>query len=224
MPRPTLNDDDRAQRRRQLLDAAHALYQRRQALPTVAEIAQAAGVAKGTVYLSFGTKEEIFIALLDDGFAQLLGTLLPQLQQLPRQAEAAAAAFAAGFSASLRTLPDLLPLAAMTNSVLEKNLPLDTLLDFKTRVMGGLMMAGAQLEAHLPLLLEPDQGSDLLRRTWALTQGLWQLSDCPTPMKPHLIEALTARGVPHVYDRDFHDELQTALTLLWRGTLLARRR
>lgn len=221
MPRPTLNDDDRAQRRRQLLDAAHELYQRKQALPTVAEIAQAAGVAKGTVYLSFGTKEEIFIALLEDSFSQLLVAMLPLLQQLPSQPEAVAQTFATHYVACLRTLPDLLPMAALTNSVLEKNLPLDAMLEFKTRLMGGLDLAGAQLDAHLPGLLPARSGSDLLRRTWALTQGLWQMNDCPQAMKPHLIEALNARGVAHAYDRDFFAELQASLTQLWRGALLA---
>ncbi len=57
---------DRDSRREQLLEAAATVFARKGYHATrIAEIAQAAGVAKGTVYEYFATKEEIFYALLD---------------------------------------------------------------------------------------------------------------------------------------------------------------
>jgi AcrR family transcriptional regulator len=220
MARPALNDDERAQRRSQLLAAAHQLYRSQHALPTVAEIAQAAGVAKGSVYLSFRTKEAIFIALLEDNFAQLLARMLPLLQQLPTAPDAAAHAFASAYAEQLGDLPDLLPLAAMTNAVLERNLPLQAMVDFKIRLTQGLTLAGTQLEQHLGGLLPAGGGADLLRRTWALTLGLWQSLDCPPAIKPQLVASLDARGMPHVLERDFTTELSTTVRQLWRGALL----
>jgi AcrR family transcriptional regulator len=53
-------------RRQQLLDAAErVLLGRGLAHTTVAEVAEAAGVAKGTVYLYFGSKSELLVALRD---------------------------------------------------------------------------------------------------------------------------------------------------------------
>lgn len=219
MPRPTLNDDERAQRRSQLLAAAHHLYRERKALPTVAEIAQAAGVAKGTVYLSFGTKEEIFIALLEDSYAQLLQGALPVLQDLPPDPIDAAHLFATFYADALGALPDLLPLAAMTNSVLEKNLPLQAMLDFKLLVHQAMDQVGAAIEQRLPCL-RPGGGSDLLMRTWALTLGLWQARDCPEPIVAHLAEHPEHPLARHLLGQDFADELAATVRQFWVGALL----
>jgi AcrR family transcriptional regulator len=59
-------------RRGQILDAAHAVFAGkgfREA--TVCDIAEAAGVAKGTVYLYFKSKDEMYWAALERGLDQL---------------------------------------------------------------------------------------------------------------------------------------------------------
>jgi AcrR family transcriptional regulator len=51
------------------LTAADELFAAAQdQLPSVSSIAEAAGLAKGTVYLNFETKEEIFAQLLLEGW------------------------------------------------------------------------------------------------------------------------------------------------------------
>jgi len=212
LARPTLNDDERAQRRTQLLAAAHALFRATRELPSVARIAEAAGVAKGSVYNSFSTKEEIFIALLEDSFAGLLAGAVDTISALPRGAEAAAGAFADGYVAALSRFPDLLPLAGMTNAVLEKNLPVDAMLRFKTRLAAGLGAAGEALEAGRRIA--HGDGTDLLLHTWSLTLGLWQALDYPAAIRPRLRRAGLA-----VLDRDFVTELRAAVKVLWRGAL-----
>jgi AcrR family transcriptional regulator len=58
---------DRATKRHQLLQAAAAVFARKgYHAARIADIARAAGVAKGTVYEYFPTKEELFYALLDE--------------------------------------------------------------------------------------------------------------------------------------------------------------
>jgi AcrR family transcriptional regulator len=78
MPPPT-----RAQRRHQtrarLLDAAGQVFARRGFhAATVDEIAEAAGYTKGAVYSNFATKDQLFLALLD----QRLAAQLQQVQAL----------------------------------------------------------------------------------------------------------------------------------------------
>src|SRR5215510_9009481 len=59
-----LRDEDKLERRRQILDAAERLFMGRpEALASMDELAEAAGVAKGTLYLYFPSKEEVLVAL-----------------------------------------------------------------------------------------------------------------------------------------------------------------
>lgn len=213
MARPTLNDDDRAERRRQLLSAAQALFRATHELPSVAAIAESAGVAKGSVYNSFSTKEEIFVALLEDSFSGLLAQVVAAIEALPAGAHQAADAFADGYVAALARFPDLLALAGMTNAVLEKNLPMDAMLRFKTGLAAGLAAAGAALESGGHEIAQ-GAGADLLLHTWSLTLGLWQALDYPAALRAQM--RLPALSVLH---RDFMTELQQAVRALWRGAL-----
>ncbi|HRH91851.1 MAG TPA: helix-turn-helix domain-containing protein, partial [Agitococcus sp.] len=63
MARNAMTDADKLLRRADFINAAHHLFREQKILPSVADIAKSAGLAKGTVYLYFKTKEEIFIAL-----------------------------------------------------------------------------------------------------------------------------------------------------------------
>ncbi|GBD07402.1 Fatty acid metabolism regulator protein [bacterium HR21] len=68
-------------RREQLLEAAATVFARKGYHATrIAEIAHAAGVAKGTVYEYFPTKEELFYALLDSWLGQFERELLRRLE------------------------------------------------------------------------------------------------------------------------------------------------
>ncbi len=213
MARPTLSDDERAERRRQLLAAAHALFRTTGELPSVSLIAESAGVAKGSVYNSFSTKEEIFVALLEDRFSGLLAQVIATIATLPRGAARAAETFADGYAAAVAQYPDLLALAGMTNAVLEKNLPMDAMLHFKTGLAAGLQAAGAALEQR-DRKIARGAGADLLLHTWSLTLGLWQALDFPIAMKPKMKRAELA-----ILDRDYMVELRAAVFALWRGAL-----
>ena len=60
-----IDEADKARRRQTLLNSALELFLARPTeLPSVQSIASRAGLAKGTVYLYFDTKEEIFLTIL----------------------------------------------------------------------------------------------------------------------------------------------------------------
>src|ERR1017187_5318114 len=63
MARPPATVEARELRTQQLLDAAVSLWQQnRERVPSVAEVAGKAGVAKGTGYLYFKSKEDLLLA------------------------------------------------------------------------------------------------------------------------------------------------------------------
>jgi AcrR family transcriptional regulator len=63
---------DRETRRQQVLEAATTVFARKGYRHTsVADIIDAAGIARGTFYLYFQSKEEIFLALIDRWFEDL---------------------------------------------------------------------------------------------------------------------------------------------------------
>jgi hypothetical protein len=71
--------------------------------------------------------------------------------------------------------------------------------------------AGAGLERHFPAL-PPGGGVALLRRSYALIVGLWQLSSVQAG------EGAGSPGCP-AGQFDYADELGAALAALWEGTI-----
>jgi AcrR family transcriptional regulator len=208
-----IDSDDKAARRADILAAARKLFldDSRQ-LPSVARIAEAAGLAKGTVYLYFRTKEEIFVALLAEDFAGLLREVHEAFGE-GNPAEVLAT-FVGRYVAYLDARPELLRLDAMAYSVLEQNMSDEQLRGFKLELTQGLVSAGTVLDKALSL--PAGRGVTLLMRTYALTRGLWQSLDYPPNLRALLAEPVFAPIRP-----DFRNELVAALTEYWRGALAA---
>ncbi len=205
--------EDKAARRSAILQAAATLFRAGPGtLPTAAEIAVAAGLAKGTVYLYFRTKEEIFAALLLEDW----GAVMDRCQLLFKASQASRAAkvdaFLSALVAHVEAHTELLRLDALGYGVLERNMPLDALTAHKADYMVRLEETGRVID--LALRLEKGRGVQLLMRTYALTRGLWQSYQ-------HAAETLLA-GV-HVADslmpNPFGVELHEALIEYWRGAL-----
>ena len=217
MARPTLSDKERFSRRTALLEAAQHIYRANGTLPTVRDIAKAAGIAKGAVYLWFRTKGEIFVALLNASFGTLIDQLLPIIQVLGSSPFAASRDFASNYAKLLADTPDLLPLAVMFNTILKNSVPNESVYHFNENLGAGLSEAGNLLEQRIGTLL-PGEGADLLLRTWTLTVGLWEVLDLPASVR----KALDAPALS-ILHRNFHAELETAVTQLWRGAMTAHR-
>lgn len=73
---------DKEERRQALLDAAEALFLAQpDRMANVSEVAEAAGLGKGTVYLYFPSKEEMLLALHERHVAHFFAELLKKLEQ-----------------------------------------------------------------------------------------------------------------------------------------------
>jgi AcrR family transcriptional regulator len=101
------------ERREAILQAARAVFlEEGYTNARMASIATRAGVASGTVYLYFPSKEALAMALADDFFVRLTDALAPRLQQLD-SADAIAAAVRAALAFAMRD-HDLLRLLHLT--------------------------------------------------------------------------------------------------------------
>lgn len=213
-----LGPEDKEARRDAILAAARTLFLAHGGgLPSAARIADAAGLAKGTIYLYFRTKEEIFAALLIGEWRGLLDEV--DAAFAPASAatgggtvEDLVAAFLDRYVRYFDRRPELLPLDALGYAVLEKNLGPDELRAFKRAFVERLSAAGAVVEGRLGL--PGGRGLQLLMRTYALTRGLWQALDYPEHLTALMAEPALAPMRPA-----FRDELVAALAEYWRGAL-----
>jgi TetR/AcrR family transcriptional regulator len=90
---------EKAQRRREILDAARQVFfERGFHSPTVDDVAARAEVSKGTIYLYFESKEEILAHLLLEGLNELLAQLEALFKAVaPQPAEASLRAVAMAY-------------------------------------------------------------------------------------------------------------------------------
>ena len=214
MKQRALSLDDKATRRTDILNAARQLFlEDSRQLPSAARIAQTAGLAKGTVYLYFRTKEEIFISLLEEDFTGLLQTVHASLEE--NSEPKGLAGLIGGITNYINQHQEMLRLDAMSYSVLEQNLNDEQLRSFKLNLTNGLVFVGARLDEVLDL--PAGRGVSLLMRTYALIRGLWQSLDHPPSMLAMLADPIFSPIRP-----DFQTELVAALNEYWRGALSVR--
>lgn len=213
MKQNAITAEAKAQRRADFLRSARKLFLQQQRLPAVADIAFDTGLAKGTVYRYFQSKEQIFIALLSDDFSMLFSDLAKLIDALPAQPQDAADQFAAGYTALLLQSDSLLPLMSMLTAVLEHKLPQTELLTFKQQLADALQALGQRLALQLNSLTA-QQAGQLLLHSYSLTLGLYQATSLPDAVQQMLHQA----GL-QTLQRDFAIELPAALSALWRGRL-----
>lgn len=203
--------EDKEERHQALLDAAERLLLRSpDRMPSVAEVADEAGLAKGTVYLYFPSKEELLLALHERNVQGFFRALIAMLDG---EARVDVARVLALTHEHIVTPPLFLPLAARVFGLMSQSIPAEAAIAFKQRMAGRLERAGAGLERHFRSLA-PGAGLVLLRHSYALILGLWQMAGaqgaCP---------ATPGGDAPAVLQFSYADDLDRALTALWRGVV-----
>lgn len=193
----------KAARRETIVSAAWDLFRRGEfGTVTVARVARRARVAKGTVYLYFETKEELFFevayAELDEWLTVVEGGLRGQR---PRRVSGVVALMCD----SLEPRRDLLRALSLFPTMFAGISDLETLIRIKGAVYARIAGTGACLERALPFL-SPGEGARLLLRIQALVIGLWKMS-----------EPLPAGAAPREVAIDFFTEFRATVAALLRG-------
>jgi AcrR family transcriptional regulator len=205
---------DKEERHHAILDAAERLLLRSSGRgPSMADVADEAGLAKGTIYLYFPSKEELLLALLErniDGFFFALAGMLEGLAPLEIDQ------ILALLRRKIVEPPLFLPLAGRCFGWMGQGLPVDVARAFNARMAGRLERAGAGLERHFQELSAGD-GVVLLRHSYALILGFWQTARGAATRyapRPAAIDDHAA-----AFARSGAQDLDRALRALWEGTL-----
>ncbi|MFW5691554.1 MAG: TetR family transcriptional regulator [Chloroflexota bacterium] len=211
--RRAMRDEQKAERRQALIDAAWARFEQ---MPydaiNVIDVARDAGLAKGTLYLYFKTKEALFLAVALDRFAawfDVVDAALPGARGVD--------AVVALISDTLAERPGLTRLFAILHIILERNIDSETALAFKQALRERLAHTAALLEAALPFLAQPDGagsgGAQALLHTYALVIGIQHLAE----QSPVVADVLAAHAELALFRVTFRAAFADALRALLRG-------
>lgn len=197
--------DEKLARRDHILEAAERLYAGSQALPGVADVAAEAGLAKGTMYLYFDTKEALYLALHERhtrDFFVALNTRLAQSRAVDFDA------LATILDEHMIVNTSFLPLGNACLSAPMDHVPPHVHQAFEANLVQWLAQAGHGLEQHFPAL-QPGDGMRLLRHSYALMLGMRQLMGGD----PHPNDAARRCTLPGV--GSFRTEAMAALRHYW---------
>jgi len=212
-PRRARGAADKAARRQAILVAAGDLFEEAGGeLPSVDQVARRAGLAKGTVYLYFRAKEEMFLALLTQELGGWFHALTAVMQD-DALVRAGAPAIAEALVTDLAGRRNMLRLAVQCHGTLERNVAEDAVLAFKQVTSGGLAELGAMVEDRFAGV-KRSEGPTLLLQLYALIVGLWQLAEPPKSAR-----AILERPEFRDLKPDFEHALLGGVTAILRGAL-----
>lgn len=203
-----IGPEDKSERRAGIVRAAEALLRRDPSATFAVElIAQRASLAKGTVYLYFGSREEVLLAVHEKQTHELFDVVERALSAPDAQGRRVVEEGLA----YLRGHPEFYPLAGNCRGMLDTNISTEAALAFKVGVASRLQPLGGRIEEIFPGL-QPGEGAALLTNCYALIIGLWQQAD-----PPRCLRKIMHRPELAVFRIDFEAQLVAALLDLWEG-------
>ncbi|MBO6824650.1 MAG: TetR family transcriptional regulator [Sneathiella sp.] len=197
-------------RREALLTAARELFVEAGFFDvSMAMIAKRAAMAKGTVYLYYKTKEELFLELSRRDLEIWFEDLISKLQNLPENPETHA--FVKAVMATLEGRQTAIRLLSLLHLVLEQNVSREEVLNFKLDLLNHSEIAGAEIERVLPFVHQ-GQGVEILAAIHCQIIGWGQMTD----ISPVVNEVLEDKRLSPLRI-DFAASLQTSLLCMVEG-------
>lgn len=185
MMRRARKETQKQERRQAMLKAAWALFQTQHYDDVnMVDVAHEVGVAKGTLYLYFKTKEELFLAVLHVQFEQWFEVIDGRLTAA--STALTVEQIAELLADSLASRPALTRLFALIHLVLEHNSNYDEIVAFKRMLQTHVMATGSLIEQKLPFL-SAGEGSRFLLQVYAILLGIQQLAN-PSPTAAAVLE------------------------------------
>lgn len=175
-----LTDSERQQRRDALADTALVLfaevgYQRL----TIDAVAKAAGVAKGSVFLVFASKEDLILHAAGRRFALWFDRLEQVTPSVP------ASTLAADLYQTIEADPLLMPLLGLVGPVLEQGCSAEAVIRFKEALAWGVTTISKKWALERPSV-NPEAWGALFLRVYALIVGAWAVGEASDTVRDAL--------------------------------------
>ncbi|NVK24106.1 MAG: TetR/AcrR family transcriptional regulator [Gammaproteobacteria bacterium] len=160
------------QRVNSILEAAEALFTENQAseLPSAIQIANKAGVAKGTLYIYFSTKEAIFLALLERHTQNWIADFESQLRQYESVTVNDICQYLANY---WQKTPAMGELNRMADALLINNVEEKIYSSFQTKIINDLKRIVPSVKS-LNTDVESSQWLELILQSQQLLTLAWQ--------------------------------------------------
>jgi AcrR family transcriptional regulator len=208
-----IQDGQKAERRDIILSKAAKLIAKKDFHAiTVAEIAKEAGIAKGTVFLYFKTKEEIFLQLQSVYYELWFSDIDSRLMELlALKRELRISEFAELTISTLKKQPLLFRLIPILHVIIEQNIDREKAVEFKRLLHSKLTNTSKLVEECLPFL-KKGEGVFLLLNVQSLIIGTTNL----TETAPSIKKLMKDRGM-EMFVLEFSDVFKESLTKLITG-------
>lgn len=207
-----ISEKDKLKRREKILKTARVLFDKNDGtLPTISEIAQKAGLSKGSVYLYFKTKNEIFLSLYMNHIRLWHDSVVESLENFDR--EITVAEYAMLLTQYLISNPLVLKMWSIINVFFTGDIDEKMFMDFKIQ-LAGLLKERGKLTHRLFPDLSMDQWLEIHFRIFALILGLWQVFYSPNQMKKLLRESQI-----NIFEHNFSDSVVDSVTTFIKGAL-----
>lgn len=213
------NEEDKQERKSAILKAALEIWNQETSFAAfnMADVAERAGLAKGTVYLYFATKESLLLALLEEQLWDWFDLIDARLRSSAGAWTCSRMAYL--FSSTMADRRALLRLLSLLETILEHNIGFEDALAFKTKLKARMLTTGDWLEKRLSFLRNgTGTGTVLIVQIRALMMGFQQMSS-PSPM---IAKVLEQPGMSF-FRVDFAKDFNAAVVTLLEGTERAAR-
>lgn len=164
-------------RKQSILDAATTLFKNDPSnLPTTSQISKHCDISKGALYLYFKTKEEIFLAIVEEHLLEWLDIfdIQPLLQSRQTLDDKLLITIIEKSCTHISSNPTFMQLASMSSSVIEPNVDNKMLLEHKNRIGNKITKISQDIADNLKPVTS-GQASALILRSYAMLLGLWQV-------------------------------------------------
>ncbi len=208
------NEEDKLERRQAILDAGLELWNETSYGDfTMSAVAEKAGVVKGTLYLYFETKEQLFLALISDMMVGYFDDVDACLQEGGRWSKSRAVQV---LSDALDGRDAFIRMLTVLGNICEHNVSYEQLVAFKRLTLERFTRTAALLARRLPFL-RSESALRLVMHLSALAAGLAQVS-FPSPLLDKVLDLPDLR----VMRVDLKAEFAAATAALVAGMEKAR--
>jgi len=202
------NENQKQARRQTLLNAASELFSQTQyEAVTMAEVALKSGLAKGTLFLYFKTKEELFLEVLEQLLDDWFEDVDNQLKQLSGNDPLDQVITL--FCASLEGRDNLTRLLSILHTTLEQNTDFAAIYHFKQFLRDHLIITGELLEQRLSFL-KVGQGAGVITKIDALIIGLYHQAN-PGPIAQKVLQEPDMQVLAVNFSEEFTQTLRSLL-------------